>query len=74
MQSMQSTGTTEFTFVDQTGDYAERIKSILERITLPEGFKIGLYAIVPDARHIAMGPQGVVTFVGTREDQGLGRD
>ncbi|WP_296988845.1 PQQ-dependent sugar dehydrogenase, partial [Thalassospira sp. UBA1131] len=36
---------------------------------LPDGFKIGLYAIVPDARHIAVGPQGVVTFVGTRKDK-----
>ena len=29
---------------------------------------IGLYALVPDARHIAVGPQGVVTFVGTRKN------
>ncbi len=36
-------------------------------IKLPPGFKISLYAIVPDARHIAVGPQGVVTFVGTRK-------
>ena len=69
MQAMQSTGTTEFTFVEQSGDYAEGIKRTLERITLPEGFKIGLYAIVPDARHMAVGPQGVVTFVGTRKDK-----
>ncbi len=69
MQSMQATGTTEFTFVAQTGEYADGIKRTLERITLPEGFKIGLYAIVPDARHIAVGPQGVVTFVGTRKDK-----
>jgi len=27
----------------------------------------GLYAIVPDARHMAVGPQGIVTFVGTRK-------
>lgn len=69
MQSMQATGTTEFTFVDQTGDYADGIKRTLERITLPDGFKIGLFAVVPDARHIAVGPQGVVTFVGTRKDK-----
>jgi glucose/arabinose dehydrogenase len=28
-----------------------------------------LYAIVPDARHIAVGPQGIVTFVGTRKSK-----
>ncbi|MGS4946578.1 PQQ-dependent sugar dehydrogenase [Meridianimarinicoccus sp. RP-17] len=69
MQNMQSTGTTEFTFVEQGGDYADGIRRTLERITLPDGFKIELYAIVPDARHIAVGPQGIVTFVGTRKDK-----
>ncbi len=41
----------------------------LEGIEMPEGFEIELYAVVPDARHIAVGPQGVVTFVGTRKDK-----
>ncbi|HEY0352530.1 MAG TPA: PQQ-dependent sugar dehydrogenase, partial [Enterovirga sp.] len=35
----------------------------------PPGFKIELYALVPDARAIAVGPQGIVTFVGTRKSQ-----
>jgi glucose/arabinose dehydrogenase len=39
----------------------------LEKIKLPDGFKISLYAIAPDARHIAVGPQGVAAFVGTRK-------
>lgn len=60
---------TEFTFVEQGGDYAEGIKKSLERVTMPPGFKIGLYAVVPDARHMAVGPQGVVTFVGTRKTE-----
>jgi glucose/arabinose dehydrogenase len=55
--------------IDQTGDYADGIKKNLERIKLPAGFKIGLYAVVPDARHMAVGPQGIVTFVGTRKDK-----
>ena len=38
-------------------------------ITLPDGFKIELYAVVPDARHMAVGPQGIVTFVGTRKTE-----
>ncbi|WP_417827020.1 PQQ-dependent sugar dehydrogenase [Thalassospira povalilytica] len=69
LSNFQSTGTTEFTVIEQGGDYADGIKRTLERIKLPAGFKIGLYAIVPDARHIAVGPQGVVTFVGTRKDK-----
>jgi glucose/arabinose dehydrogenase len=69
-ERMQSTGTPMSAFqpVDQTGDYAAQLRKNLENIKLPQGFKINLYAVVPDARHIAVGPQGVVTFVGTRKD------
>ncbi len=69
LSSFKSTGTTEFTTVEQKGEFADGIKKTLEGITLPEGFKIGLYAVVPDARHMAVGPQGIVTFVGTRKDK-----
>src|SRR6185312_16696942 len=55
--------------VPHTGAKADAIKKNLARIKLPRGFKIALYAIVPDARHIAVGPQGVVTFVGTRKSK-----
>jgi glucose/arabinose dehydrogenase len=67
LSSFKSTGVTEFTFIDQGGANAEAIRKNLEKIKLPDGFKISLYAIVPDARHIAVGPQGIVTFVGTRK-------
>ncbi|PTW50663.1 PQQ-dependent sugar dehydrogenase [Rhodovulum kholense] len=67
--NFQTTGTTEFTYVPQEGAFADGIRKTLERITLPEGFRIGLYAVVPDARHMAVGPQGIVTFVGTRKDK-----
>ena len=33
-----------------------------------DGTLLDSTAVVPDARHIAVGPQGVVTFVGTRKD------
>jgi glucose/arabinose dehydrogenase len=36
---------------------------------LPPGFAISLYAVVPDARALAVGPQGSLTFVGTRNDR-----
>ena len=68
LRGMQSTGTSmDFRTIDQTGEYADQLRSNLENIELPSGFKIELYAVVPDARHIAIGPQGVVTFVGTRK-------
>ncbi len=64
----QTTGVAlEIPQVEQGGERAAAISKVLENITLPPGFKIELYAIVPDARHIAVGPQGVVTFVGTRK-------
>src|SRR3546814_9974926 len=52
---------------DLGGANAEAIRKNLSRIELPDGFKIDLYAVVPDARHMAVGPQGIVTFVGTRK-------
>ncbi len=59
----------DHTFIEQGGDKAENLKKILQNIKLPEGFKIDLYAIVPDARDMAMAPQGTVLFVGTRKDK-----
>ena len=68
LQGMQSTGTSmAFQTVEQTGEYADQIRENLKGIKLPAGFEIALYAVVPDARHIAIGPQGVATFVGTRK-------
>jgi glucose/arabinose dehydrogenase len=55
--------------IPQTGAKADQVKKNLAKITLPPGFHIGLYALVPDARHIAVGPQGVATFVGTRKNK-----
>lgn len=66
--NMQATGAApEIPLVPQTGAQADAIKKTLTKIKLPQGFHISLYALVPDARHIAVGPQGVVTFVGTRK-------
>lgn len=65
----KKTGVTEIPTVPQTGRKADAIKAHLAKIKLPPGFKISLYALVPDARHMAVGPQGVVTFVGTRKSK-----
>src|SRR4029434_1955782 len=63
-----STKMEAFAPVPQNDEYAAQLRKNLEQIKLPAGFKINLYAVVPDARHMAVGPQGVVTFVGTRQD------
>lgn len=51
--------------VPQSGYNAQQIEKVLERIKLPPGFVISLYALVRNARHIAVRPQGKVIFVGT---------
>jgi len=43
------------------------IEATLARIKLPEGFSISLYALAPNARSLAIGPQGKAIFVGTDE-------
>jgi glucose/arabinose dehydrogenase len=55
--------------VPQGGAKADALTRNLAKIKLPQGFHIGVYALVPDARHLAVGPQGVVTFVGTRKNR-----
>jgi len=65
--AMQTTGVTEITYIDQSGANAAAIRDTLQRIKMPPGFKIDLYAIVPDARHMAIDPNGVVLFVGTKK-------
>jgi glucose/arabinose dehydrogenase len=67
--NFQQTGTVEPAHIPQTGPKAEAIKKNLAKIKVPKGFHISLYALVPDARHIAVGPQGIVTFVGTRKSK-----
>ena len=52
LSDFKTTGTPmDIPQVPQTGAKADAIKKNLARIKLPRGFKIGLYAIVPDARH-----------------------
>ena len=53
--------------VPQGGKNADALRENLKRIKLPAGFKIDLYAIVPDARHMAVAPSTNMLFVGTRK-------
>jgi glucose/arabinose dehydrogenase len=53
--------------VPQTGRNADAIRENLKRVKLPPGFRIDLYAIVPDARHMAVAPSTNMLFVGTRK-------
>ncbi len=53
--------------VPQTGKNADQLRENLKRVKLPAGFKIDLYAVVPDARHMAIAPSTNMLFVGTRK-------
>jgi glucose/arabinose dehydrogenase len=53
--------------VPQQGANADALRENLKRIKLPPGFKIDLYAVVPDARHMAVAPSTNMLFVGTRK-------
>ncbi|MTH59372.1 PQQ-dependent sugar dehydrogenase [Paracoccus litorisediminis] len=68
LTSMKRTDAT-FTTVPQDDDRATALKDIVPFIKVPDGFEASLYAVVPDARSMAVAPQGTVTFVGTRKDK-----
>ena len=53
--------------VPQEGKNADAIRANLKHVKLPAGFKIELYAVVPDARHMAVAPSTNMLFVGTRK-------
>ena len=53
--------------VPQEGRNADAIRANLKRVKLPPGFKIELFAVVPDARHMAVAPSTNMVFVGTRK-------
>jgi glucose/arabinose dehydrogenase len=53
--------------VPQSGKSADAIRENLKRVKLPPGFKIDLYALVPDARMMAPAPSTNMVFVSTRK-------
>jgi glucose/arabinose dehydrogenase len=69
LEDFKSTGAKAIPMIPQDPAKAADIEKTLARIKLPPGFKISLYAQVPDARMIAVGPQGVATFVSTRKNK-----
>jgi glucose/arabinose dehydrogenase len=72
LETLLNVGRTQdssFTVIDQDVAQAEALRDILQHINVPEGFEVSLYAVVPDARSMAVAPQGTVVFVGTRKDK-----
>ncbi len=68
LQSMKvATTDLNIPVVAQEGKNADAIRANLKRIKMPPGFKIELFAVVPDARHMAVAPSTNMLFVGTRK-------
>jgi glucose/arabinose dehydrogenase len=68
LKAMKVSGTDpNLPLVPQSGPNADAIRANLKHVKLPDGFKIELYAIVPDARHMAVAPSTNMLFVGTRK-------
>jgi glucose/arabinose dehydrogenase len=65
--SFKRTDTQAGKSVPQGGQYAENLKKVLQRIKMPDGFKIELFAIVPDARQMSVSRNKGTVFVGTRK-------
>ena len=68
LKQMKVSGTDpNIPMVPQTGKNADLLRENLKRVKLPPGFKIDLYAVVPDARMMAVAPSTNMLFVGTRK-------
>lgn len=50
-------------------DHADDLRATLAQIKLPQGFHIALYALAPEARHLAVAPDGGTLIVGSGNDK-----
>ena len=65
--SFQRTDTQPGKIVEQGGKYADNLTKVLQQIKMPPGFKIELFALVPDARQMAVSRNKAAVWVGTRK-------
>jgi len=54
--------------VEQNSRHADGLRNVLQKISMPEGFKIELLALAPGARHMAVDPITGTLWIGTRRD------
>jgi len=68
LSSFKSTGTQRGEVIEQDTKFAANVRAnILPHIKLPPGFKIELFAVAPDARHMAVGRNKTTVWIGTRK-------
>ena len=70
LSSFKSTGGGQGEVIDQDTRFAATIrKNIIPNIKLPSGFKIELFAVAPDARHLAISRNKGAVWIGTRKSK-----
>ena len=70
LSSFKKTGTAAGEVIPQNTKFAENVKAnIISKVNLPAGFKIELFAVVPDARHMAVARNKTTVWIGTRKDK-----
>ena len=68
LSGFKKTGTVAGEVIPQNTQYAENVKNnIISKVNLPAGFKIELFAVVPDARHMAVSRNKATVWIGTRK-------
>ena len=68
LSSFKKTGTAAGEVIAQNTKFAENVKAnIISKVNLPAGFKIELFAVVPDARHMAVSRNKATVWIGTRK-------
>ncbi len=68
LSGFKKTGTTAGEVIPQNTQFAENVKNnIISKVNLPAGFKIELFAVVPDARHMAVSRNKATVWIGTRK-------
>ena len=68
LSGFKTTGTAAGEVIPQNTQYAANVKNnIISKINLPAGFKIELFAVVPDARHMAISRNKAAVWIGTRK-------
>ncbi len=67
--AFKTTGTDTGESIPQGGKYADNLTKILQTIKMPDGFKIELFALAPDARHMAIGRNKATVWIGTKKSK-----
>ena len=68
LSNFQKTGGGQGEVIPQDTKFAANIrKNILPHIKMPPGFKIELFAVAPDARHLAISRNKAAVWIGTRK-------